>query len=233
MKALHVIVIALFSMGCSTVGEELPDVGQEVAVDGEEAPGRETMGDGDDESCASTCSDGSPGTSGTDGSTCSVVQNGEAATISCTDGSTATVVSGVDGTDGADGEGIGIAGPTGPQGPTGSTGPQGPAGASVTGAEGPAGDDGAPGDDGVLSAGLVYTRTSQTTNGSWRRVSCDAGDFALSGGCSVSGTSTSLVNHWPTVGTSPAADGETPDGWECQYGVSAVVTAFVVCVDAQ
>ncbi len=240
MKALHVIIIALFTMGCSTEGEYLPDVDDPTtsSISQGSAPGTETMAEDDGENCSTMCStvaDGMPGTDGRDGSSCSVTQDGDAATISCDDGTSATLVSGVDGADGVDGEGIGI---PGPQGPKGGIGDVGPAGASTVGPRGPvgsSGSDGVDGSNGVLTADMIYTRVGFkfiNSGSTYNQVYavCDEGDFAISGGCT-----NNTVAHMGSIPTDdPDNSGGAPIGWTCGFpGTAGNSTAWAVCVDAQ
>jgi hypothetical protein len=95
--------------------------------------------------------DGADGADGQDGKSCTVTANGDAGTvtISCEDGSEATVSNGEDGATGATGA-TGADGAAGPAGATGATGADGATGA--TGDTGATGADGAPGATGATGA---------------------------------------------------------------------------------
>ena len=96
-----------------------------------------------------------PATLGADGSSCSVTQTASGATLTCTDGTSASLLNGNDGLDGAQG----LQGPIGPPGATGPAGPQGAQGApgqqGPAGPMGPAGQKGEPGVDGSIGQILV------------------------------------------------------------------------------
>ena len=89
-----------------------------------------------------------PATLGADGSSCSVTQAASGATLTCTDGTSASLLNGNDGLDGAQG----LQGPIGPPGATGPAGPQGAQGA--TGEQGPVGAVGPKGDAGQSAYAL-------------------------------------------------------------------------------
>lgn len=104
---------------------------------------------------------GEIGPRGADGTSCSVQQGTAAATIECTDGTSATVSDGDDGARGPQGEPgpAGARGEPGPQGPRGEPGLQGPQGdqgpQGEPGPEGPQGEpgpQGPPGDSGAAAA---------------------------------------------------------------------------------
>lgn len=121
-------------------------------------------------------------------------------------------------------------GPIGVAGPAGETGPQGPSGAQgAQGIQGPPGPAGSAGPVGIVDASLIYRTTYATTSSSpgTRGVSatCDAGDFAISGGCSMP-----IEQGWALLEAIPW----NGDAWRCQaYGDSGgTLAATVVCVDA-
>lgn len=144
---------------------------------------------------------GSQGTRQVNGS-CSVANAAGVVTITCPDGTSASVRSGADGVDGRDGvDGAsGVRGPQGPQGPVGAPGAQGlqgPAGAvGSPGATGPTGPQGAQGPVGPKGAPGVsfspqnmyevynYTVVAAGLHG-YATVSCDSGDVLISGDCTA------------------------------------------------
>ena len=77
------------------------DSNQNGRIDQDEVTSSETVCHGSD---GTDGADGTNGTDGADGSSCSVTDNGDGTkTISCTDGTTATVADGTDGADGTNG----------------------------------------------------------------------------------------------------------------------------------
>ena len=96
----------------------------------------------------------------------------------------------------------GLPGPAGPSGAMGATGPQGPPGSNGTnGAQGP------PGITQLMNGSNIYTvvdlKRGNTTIVDplflFGNVICDPGDFPLTGGYSISGTSGSTTNFDTTI----------------------------------
>lgn len=203
---------------------------------------------------ACSCVDGAPGESGIDGTSCSVQQTLTGATISCEDGTTATLTNGADGASivgpmgpaGADSTVPGPMGPAGPTGPAGAAstvpGPQGPAGADST-VPGPAGADGADFVDSTFYYVHQFADGLGSSQPVMKTASCSAGDVLISGGCSLGtgwnetfndGTTTGAVDAvLNTSGPSAAsvAGGAAPIGWTCKYiGVPLSMTMRVTAI---
>jgi hypothetical protein len=238
MKVLQALIISLFIFGCSNVSPTaepgIDGIGASSSSgDGDSGhiPGNDPMVDGNDQ-CTTVCPAGSPGVDGANGSSCSVQQSGTSATVSCTDGTNATLLGGAQGPAGP----MGVAGPAGPKGDTGTTGATGSTGATgPQGPAGPKGDTGAKGADGLLKASSVYVRTHYQATSA--QALCDDGDVATGGGCDA-GTvgirySSPLYdpeNNGEYDGEF-AADGDTPNGWACRTSDMTYITARVICVD--
>jgi hypothetical protein len=170
MRALVLLIIVLLTIGCGAQEDPssaLPDPTSTVSGDG--GAGLEPQAD----ACTCTGDPGIDGLDGADGSSCSVTPVADGATVTCTDGTTATVLNGLDGSAAAQGDpGVdgsscsvtqttsgavvactdgtsaqlvnGAPGPAG-QSIVGPAGPPGPAGQSITGPAGPRGETGAQG----------------------------------------------------------------------------------------
>ena len=238
MKVLQAIIISLFAAGCATDGgtttREDIDVPAEDGGDAGGSPGNVIMGDGDGDLCAATMCpageqgpQGLPGVDGINGSSCSVTQEGDNATVSCSDGTTATIEGGA-----------GVPGPMGTPGAAGAVGPQGPAGpagASVVGPQGPTGPAGPAGTNGSFSTANIYSVEDQLdSGGAWGDAMCDTGDIAISGGCNLFGISAQLQFSAPFQ--DPAAtfgDSSPPVGWSCRWNgaVGGSGVAYALCVD--
>jgi hypothetical protein len=168
MRTLITVLTALSIIGCGAPEEgssSLPDPTKS------ETPGAAGAGTGlhplAPEDC--TCV-GEPGAPGTDGSSCSVTTVPEGATVTCTDGTQATVLNGLDGTaaaqgaPGLDGSSCSVAQTTSgatvsctdgtvaqlTNGAPGDVGPAGPPGQSIVGPAGPRGETGATGATGAV-----------------------------------------------------------------------------------
>ncbi len=141
----------------------------------------------------------------------------------------------------------GAAGAQGPQGPMGSQGPEGPQGPAgpqgetgatgATGAPGPMGMQGLPGPagaDGGFDVSSIYTNTWSTFAGAGTTthiLECNAGDIAISGGCSLQLTATNariMANHGAIQ-----TPGAPPDGHVCSFSLAsnATVNAYVTCIN--
>lgn len=101
MRALVLFIVLLITIGCgapesTNSAETLPDPTDTISESGGSA-GLGPQSDPSVETCTCTGEPGDPGMDGTDGSSCSVSTTDGGATISCTDGTSATVLDGLDG----------------------------------------------------------------------------------------------------------------------------------------
>ena len=154
---------------------------------------------------------------------------------------------------------MGSPGPAGSPGPTGSPGPAGTNGSSVlTSDAAPTGDCTTGDTDIDLSTGEVYscvsaswtdsghtikwnagsnvtTVVTQVTNGITATANCPAGDTALGGGASGSGTATpALVSSYPlNASGGKLQTGQQPVSWKVIYasavGTDSQADAYVIC----
>ena len=146
--------------------------------------------------------DGTDGTDGADGSSCTVVSNEDgSATITCEDGTTATVAPGTDGTDGVDGvDGSSCSLTDNEDGTYTLTCEDGTeitlqdGAAGEPGADGEPGAAGEPGADGASGVAAAPCTVSQTAEGV--QITCPDGTSALippstldDSGCSAAGSS--------------------------------------------
>lgn len=239
-KTMLLSAVALMAGACANEPEESGS-GTMSGVDSGDMPGLDYQPMQDDGGeCMTVCpagEQGIPGTDGIDGSSCSVTQNGDSATISCSDGTMATVANGQNGDDGRDGvDGVdgtalpGPAGPQGPAGPTGATGPQGPVGPQ--GEPGEDGTDGDDGQDGIFDLSMMYQR-AVVGNGQHTIAQCDEGDVAIGGFCSI--ISTNGNQSLKAVGfVGDPENTDVPIAWQCSQPGGAVFdskTAQVFCID--
>ena len=139
---------------------------------------------------------------------------------------------GEQGPQGAQGE----QGPAGPQGPVGPQGAQGPAGpAGPQGPQGPKGDTGPRGPAGFgLDKDRFYVvQNSIETCGSVR-AECQLGDIAITGGCTLGGSSLLYLLRSEAVAHSQDNDGIVPGGWVCHAyrasSIPCITQAKVVCI---
>lgn len=179
MRPLIILLTALSIVGCGSSEEDSsalpPPTNTYTDVPGAAGSGADlrTQAPGDCTCIGETGAPGVDGADGVDGSSCSVTPIAEGATVTCTDGTTATVLNGLDGTaaaqgaPGLDGSSCSVAqtasGATvsctdgtmaqlsnGSPGAPGAVGPAGPAGpAGATGPAGPRGDVGPAGPSGA------------------------------------------------------------------------------------
>lgn len=152
---------------------------------------------------------GPAGLSGRDGASCSVtdssnVGTGQAATITCSNGTSTRLLAAV-----------------GPKGDTGAPGAPGAAG--LTGPQGPAGLPGKNGIDGVsITKSSIYTRDAAPGTGTASVAYCDdANDVVLTGYCT---STVGLLRFGVVNPTEPTA----ASGWLCASGASP--GAAVVCL---
>lgn len=153
--------------------------------------------------------------------------------------------SGADGLPGTDGERgpVGATGATGERGPAGERGEAGPAGSvgatGARGSDGADGIDGRDGVDGIVNPAMLYVTSGGgfLPSGNHQRWAlCDAGDFVISGGCTVQGQSNGGLAQsvpMPPVGEQWSTTGYNGVGWLCTFSLFSSVTATViaVCVD--
>jgi len=140
------------------------------------------------------------GPPGEDGTSCSVSDTEDGVTITCTDGTSATVLDGADGAAGADGSGCSVSDTE--DGATITC--DGTSATVLDGADGAAGADGLDGADG---SGCSVSDTEDGVT-----ITCDDGTFAI-----VDGTVTNedLGDSGCSVGDVYSWDG---DSWECDSG---------------
>lgn len=141
---------------------------------------------------------------------------------------------------------VGVTGPEGKPGGNGFDGEQGPVGPQglpglqgLQGAQGDPGATGPTGPPGSTDAPAWYAANgsgsySSATQSAYAVIWCDAGDYAITGGCSISNRPASLrlVSISPAWGPPPVA---LPTGWVCYWeGATSATSGFninVICND--
>ena len=168
--------------------------------------------------------------------TCTVTQTSGGATITCPDGTSATISNGSTGASGKAGpQGApGVAG-TSVVGPVGPRGPQGAAGIGTVGPQGPVGaqgEPGQPGADGGFDKDFIYTVAEAGAN---PQPTCNSGDFALSGGCTTIGSGsldqlkTSMFRYPMNASGTRQDTEELPIGWSCVSAGGNVTVGYALC----